>query len=427
MSDYILQSYNIVNAVYRQGAYVSIALSNLLPSLSQADKSAVTRIAYGVIEHHEEFSYMLKKLCKKPPKAVIRVILRVGMYLIKYMDSVPDYAAVNETVELTRALGKKDNTAFVNSVLKKYIATKDSLPEGFERVAIDNNIPLWLAKRYIADHGETEGMRIICSRPSRLTHIRNNNRCLSKDALEKALKGKGIKYKSTEHGFLVGATDGIANYIDRGKATVQALCSIIVCRALTPAPIKGKILDMCAAPGGKAVYLSEINPDAAVLALDVHPHRVELIKSYARRMLAGNVIAEQYDGTFVNTDWLDAFEAVLVDAPCSGMGVRGSNPDIILNKSEEDILALAELQYKLLSAAAKYVSKDGALVYSTCSDIIAENEQVVTRFLLSNPEFSLQRADIAEDNNGMYGYSNDEEGHEGFFLARMVRRNETAG
>lgn len=421
MSGYINYSYNALNEIYREKAYCSIVLSELLPKLPNEDKAAVTRIVYGVIEHHEEFSYMMDLLCKKTPKAVIRVVLRLGMYLIKYMDSIPDYAAVNEVVELTKTIGKKDLAAFVNGFLKKYINAKNSLPEGLPRMAIDNNIPLWLAKRYIEDYGESEGMEIIQSKSSKLTHIRANVKYLNIDGLENILKERNIQYSPTEYGFLIGATDKISDLIEKGEVTVQALCSMYVCHALTPKPVKGKILDVCSAPGGKAVYLSELNPEASILALDVYPHRVGLIESYAKRMGAKNITSEVMDGTYVNTDWLNNFDKILADVPCSGFGVRGTNPDIIINKKESDIASLQELQYKILSVASSYLKVGGTIIYSTCSDVKAENEDVVTRFLAENSNFALKEIELREASNGMYRYICDEVGHEGFFIACMER------
>ncbi|NCA67563.1 MAG: 16S rRNA (cytosine(967)-C(5))-methyltransferase RsmB, partial [Clostridia bacterium] len=400
MSNYILYSYNTLNAVYREGAYAGIVLAEILPTLEQGDKALVTRIVYGAIEHHEEFSYMLEKLCIKAPKAVIKVIIRLGMYIIKYMDSIPDYAAVNEVVELTKTVGKKELAPFVNSLLKKFIAEKDNLPSGIQRICIDNNIPMWLANRYIKDYGYNMAVELIGSKGSMLTHIRNNNRLITTENLENILKKRNIDYKTTQCGFLIGSTDSIGDVLDSGKATVQALCSMLVCRALTPDAIRGKILDVCAAPGGKSIYLSELNPNASILALDIHAHRVELIKAYSSRMSAYNVTAEIYDSTYCNSEWMKRFDAVLVDAPCSGMGVRGSNPDIVLNKKESDIEALAKLQLQLLSAASKYVKAGGALVYSTCTNIKQENVGVVTAFLSENLDFVLDGMNISEENNG---------------------------
>lgn len=419
MSGYLRHSYNALNSVYREGAYVTIALSDCLSNMDCGEKPIVTRIVYGVIERHEEFSYFIKKLCKIQPKPVIRVILRLGMYLIKYMDNIPNYAAVNSIVELTKAVGKGQVASFINGVLKNFIDVNNDLPKGKELMAINYNMPIWLLDMYMRDYGEKGAIDIIKYRV-RHTHLRHNARKSSKEELKVLIEDK-TEYKCTELGFLIGSTDKVADIINSGKATVQALCSMLVCNALTPSPISGKILDVCAAPGGKSIYLSEINPDSEVLALDVYPHRVELINAYKTRMGADNVVAEVQDGTFCNTEWIGEFDAVLVDAPCSGLGIVGSNPDIVINRRKNDIEALAALQYKLLSVAANYVKIGGAIVYSTCSNLKAENEEIVTRFLSQNTNFALNEMQINEPNNGMHQYLTDEEGHEGFFLSRMVR------
>ena len=421
MINHILFAYNVLDDVYRRGAYASVALSSVLPTLNQHDRKQVSRLVLGVLEHDYEFGYMLGKLCAKSPKAVVRVLLRLGMYLVKYTRSIPDYAAVNEMVELTKAV-KKDMAGMVNATLKHYIDVKDDLPDtGLESLCIRANMPPWLVQRYFDQYGIEEGTSLVLKRYNH-THVRWNDLAYSRYQLRNFILEAGLPAVDTPHGYLVGATEPFADLIAAGKVTVQALDSIYICRAVMEGGLRGKVLDLCAAPGGKSVYLAEHNPDAAVTSCDVHPHRVQLIEAYKKRMGVDNLDTMVHDGTEYMPEWADAFDAVLVDAPCSGMGVVGSNPDIVLNRTEEALEALPKLQLCLLSTAARYVKQYGVLVYSTCTNLREENGNVVNAFLLDNPQFALESMSDLPSNEGMLQFMPDDKGNEGFFVARMRRK-----
>jgi len=419
--NYILFAYNVLDDVYRRGAYASVALSEVLPGLDERDKKQVSRLVRGVLEHDYEFAYMIAKLCPKSPKAVVRVILKLGMYLVKYTRTMPDYAAVNETVELAKAV-KKDMAGMVNATLKHYVEVQEDLPQtGLDSLCVKANMPPWLVQKYFDQYGIEEGTKLVLDKYNH-THLRWNNKTYSRYQLRNYILDRGLPAVDTQHGYLVGATEPFAELIAAGKVTVQALDSVYICRALMESGISGKILDLCAAPGGKSVYLAEHNPDAVITACDVHPHRVQLIEAYKNRMGVSNLETMVHDGTQRVAEWERQFDAVLVDAPCSGLGVVGANPDIVLNRTEADLAALPKLQSKLLAVGASYVKQYGVLVYSTCTNLREENTDVVQAFLLSNPQFALESMSQLPDNDGMLQFMPDAKGNEGFFVARMRRK-----
>ena len=421
MNNTLLFAYNVLDDVYRRGAYASQALGSVLPSLSPRDRKAVNRMVLGVIEHNEEWNYQLSRLCRKQPKPVVRTLLRLGMYCLKYMQSMPSYTSVNDTVELCKAV-KREQTGFVNATLKAYIEVMDDLPtSGLESVAIRANMPIWLVNRYIDQYGVEEGIRLATTKYNH-THLRWNERSYSRLQLKNFIEQNGLHATDTPHGYLVGATEPYGDLLAKGMATVQALDSIYICNALIEDEGKGRMLDLCAAPGGKSVYLAEKYRDLDVTACDVHPHRVALIESYARRMGVDNVHAIEHDGTEYEEEWKESYNYVLVDAPCSGLGVVGSNPDIVLNRTEESLRSLPVLQEHLLQVAARYVKPFGVLVYSTCTNLREENGNVVTAFLRSHPEFGLESMSNLPANEGMLQFEPDEEGNEGFFVARLRKK-----
>ena len=407
-------AYETLSQIYKEGAYLTVALPQTLSFLDGKDKARVARVVYGVIEKHEEFSFMLEKLCKKSPRPTVRIILRMGMYLIKYADGMPEYAAVNECVELTKGY-KKEMAGFVNATLKNYIKIKDIKPEDkFERLSYETNYPVWLIHRYFEERGEDAALKIINAKHKN-THLR-----LGKNADEKLVALLEEKGKPTPYGYLVGSTEPFAEYIAKGEATIMALDSIKICKTLCPDSSNGDILDLCAAPGGKSVYLAENNPNFKVYAQDVHPHRVELIKKYAARMGVDNVVCSVADSREENKHYLSAFSYVLVDAPCSGVGVVNSDPDILINRAESSIVELNALQSAILSRASTYVKKGGRLVYSTCSNLKCENEDIINSFLSTHKEFTLEPSEVL---GGVCykTFANDEEGNDGFFVALMTR------
>jgi 16S rRNA (cytosine967-C5)-methyltransferase len=229
------------------------------------------------------------------------------------------------------------------------------------------------------------------------THIRQSG-SKSKNEFEKALNG--FEYTASPYGYFVPKKTLDALEKAKNSFTVQGLASMIVCRLCTADDVpktdcfdrshnnksngKVEILDVCAAPGGKSVYMAELRPDAKITACDIHPHRVELIRKYVKKFNLTNVLARTQDGTVFNPEFERKFDIVLCDVPCSGTGTIDSKPDVMLNRKPSDIEALNNIQLKILNNSAKYVRDGGGLVYSTCSVLRAENDGIIERFLAEN-------------------------------------------
>ena len=204
---------------------------------------------------------------------------------------------------------------------------------------------------------------------------------------------------------------------------VQGLPSIITCNVL--GADKGKVLDVCAAPGGKSVYLAQ-NSNLDVFSCDIYAHRLDLVKKYARNYDIHNIHFCLQDGTIINDNWIDKFDYVLCDVPCSNLGVSRKKPDVFLNKSLNDAKMLAGIQYKILETSANYIKKGGILQYSTCTIIDLENKNVIEKFLKNHNDFELteikvEGINIYNDNN-LYTFYPNLTGTEGFFIARLRRK-----
>lgn len=399
------KAYDILHKVYIDGEFVGDSMR----LLSGDDKAIVTRLVYGVLERDTELSYYLSQMTRKAPKKQISIILKLGMYSILYMDSLPNYAICNELVDFTKKLGKRESAPFVNATLKSFIKNKPELPQKREeRLSILSSTPLWITKKILKQYGE-DGEKILFAEGEKGSHIRANLLKFSNAELKAVLDQNNIVYRESEKGFYVEEHGSIYNLFEEGKITYQSPSSMIIAEEC--ANSAQNILDVCSAPGGKSVYMYELT-QGKITSCDLHFHRVGLIISYAKRMGA-KLNATQMDATVFNPKFDSKFDSVLCDVPCSGIGVRYSKPDTLINRQESDIPALCEIQEKIIENCAKYVKPKGKLIYSTCTIFREENQRVVQRFLDKNDNFTLEKElAILPGINGK----------DGFYLAKLVRK-----
>lgn len=375
MIDYFYDAYLILNKVYSEGAFVKQAISSTM--IEEKYRNATVKTVYGVLDKDIELSYYIKLLSDKNPKLVIRTILKISIYTIKYLKKAP-YAVIDSAVELTKKLGKKAMSGFVNAVLRRYCREDLPLPTNeIERLSVEYSYPEYAVKMLITDYGTEVAKKIMSYEDdsSYLAFFTSNGR----DYLD----SKGVDYKLTpfKNLFLVknfSRDDGF----DNGIYTYQNIGSFAICDVVGGGE---SLIDTCSAPGGKSVNLSyKFNE---VTSLELHEHRVELIKKYCERMKVTNVTPYMHDSTVVRSEFVGKFDACLCDVPCSGFGVTSENPDIKLNREFSSIQELCDTQYAILDASANYVKKGGHLYYSTCSVFNCENQANVDKFLKNHPEF----------------------------------------
>lgn len=400
-------AYEVLSDIIREGAYANIALNSVK---DDSERAFVTRVVYGVLENYFQLDYIIGTLAPKRPKAEVRVLLLLGVYCLNYTD-MPPYAVVNELVQLCKMSKFQAASGFVNSVLHRAAQKDYRLPaKGAKAEEIKYNLPYDLLQLIKNEYPRAYG-RILQTPPKEEEHIR-----LSPGTDESVLSG--IPYQKTATGYYVQNTPEIKRLYNEGKLTYQSYTSTLAVLAL--GDVQGKrVLDLCAAPGGKSVYIAQRG--GIVTACDIYPHRTQLIKSYADRMSVELEIIT-LDGTKLNEDWVGAFDIVLLDAPCSGLGALGRRRDIILNRKKEDIARLAQLQKQLLAAAAQYVKPQGVLVYSTCTILKQENGGVVAGLLSQNADFEPDEIPIAYKNKGELQFLPDADGTDGFYIARLIKK-----
>lgn len=423
MGNYTKVSYDILSKIYREKTYSSLALYRVLEKEPEAD--LIYKIVLGVLDHNVELEYIISNLTQKSPQTAVKIILKQGIFCIKYMDSLPDYAVINNHVELTKIIGKKQVSGFVNAVLKKVARGEYSLPDEKNKIEYYNvkySKPVWLVEKLIADYGENTAVNIMSAAPYELTHIRVNTLKISNSELENYLKSNDIEFLPSEAGgYLLKLTAKIKQLFNEGKITYQSITSMFAVSALD---VKNhqKVLDICSAPGGKSALIAEQNCDGTVLACDLYPHRISLVNSYAKRMGIKNIQTQVMDATEFEPVMVKQFDRVLADVPCSALGIIRKQPDILLNRKSEDINDLKQLQLTILNNASAYLKKGGILVYSTCTITKEENTETVNEFLSQHPEFKLDKINLNYKNNGTIQFL-PAGAVDGFFIAKFVREN----
>ncbi|MBM7586784.1 16S rRNA (cytosine967-C5)-methyltransferase [Bacillus pakistanensis] len=389
----------VIEAVEKNQSYSNLLVNNVIEknNLSGPDVGLLTELTYGTIQRKMTLDFYLSPFTKGKLESWVRNLLRISLYQMVYLDKIPDRAVFYEAVELAKKRGHKGISGLVNGVLRsvqrKGIPSLESIEDPHERISIETSHPLWLVKRWSEQFG-IEKTKEMCETNllAPLQTARVNQTITNRESLVTQLQEEG--YLIEESPILNEAIRskkgnlGKSEYFEKGSMTIQDESSMLVAHSLK---VEGdsKILDACAAPGGKTTHIAELmNGKGLVHALDLHPHKVKLIKQNAERLKLSNIVTQATDsrkaGELFEENY---FDRILVDAPCSGLGVLRRKPDIKYSKKEEDLNQLQRIQLEILDSVAPLLKKDGLLVYSTCTVDKNENEGTKNKFLEDHPEF----------------------------------------
>lgn len=433
---------DVLTDVREKGAYASLALGERLRAahLSPEDRRLATGLVYGTLENQLQIDYALDRLMDHPTREPVqRDILRMGAYQILFLDRVPDSAAVDEAVKLTRAMGMEAACGFINAVLRNLSRGKDEIAwpdreaDPMTYLSVMGSMPRWLVDKLVAAYGPEEAGRVILYREEEHpVCVRPNLARLSDAEFEALLQEKGWRAERglAPHAWLIYGAGDLASDADyrAGRFSIQGQSSMLAAEALEVRPGM-KVLDACAAPGGKSAYLCEqMQLTGRVYAWELHEKRAQLLEGVRRRLGLDNLRISVRDALDFRPDLEGALDGVLLDAPCAGLGVLSQKPDIKLRLKEEDIPAIVDTQGRLIDTVCRYVRPGGALVYSTCSLLPEENADRVRAFLQAHPNFTLEplptsfpeelRARQTPCGLQLLGCR---DGVEGFFIARMRR------
>ena len=421
----------ILGEIFQDGAFSNIALKKGLgkANLSEVDKSLVTEIVYGTVSRKLTLEWYLSHFVADRDQVDpwIYHLLLMSLYQFVYLEKIPPHAVVHEAVELAKQR-KKGSEKYVNALLRKMLReglpSIDQIKRVNKRLSIRYSLPVWLVKKLLDEYGETRAIAIFES-----LYVRNKASVRvidldQKEDIKERLQASDSLLASTalvkENGYVAGS-----DYFKQGKLTIQDETSQLVAPALE-IQASDQVLDACAAPGGKTVHMASYLIDGKITALDLYNHKLLLIQENANRLgVADKIETKQLDARKVSeTFGPDAFDKVLVDAPCSGIGLIRRKPDIKYNKDNADFASLQAVQLEILDSVCQSVRKDGIIVYSTCTIISEENTEVVQQFLATHPNFELvpldhERNEILKE--GCILITPELYGSDGFFISRFRR------
>lgn len=422
-------AYNTLIEIEKNQSYSNLELNRQIDNYKPESPSFVRELVYGVIENRVYLDYILNQLVDKGLKSIRKApltLLRMGLYQIIFMDSVPEYAAVDQTVKMARRLCY-GRDGFINAVLRGYIFKKkndklempDFNEDPIKYLSITHSYATWITELWVEQYGieRTEELMIASnSKPSLC--IRVNVLKTDVISLEKVLIGKGFQVRrgNLSERVLFVKGSGVLDLPEfhQGLFSVQDESSVVSMETFMPKP-GDTVLDICAAPGGKSMAAAEIMENKGTIkAFDIYPHKLELIEKEAKRLGHTIVNALEGDGTIFNKELVESADGVIVDAPCSGLGVIRRKPEIKYRELEDNGREFGEKQLEILELSSRYVKKGGFLLYSTCTINKIENADVVSKFLSNHNEYELEKS-----RQLLPGIDETD----GFFICKMRKKN----
>jgi len=437
----------ILYDINEKGAYSNISINRhfSIGKLKEIDKAFATELVYGTIKWKLTIDWIIEQFSKVKISKIspwIMNILRMGVYQLLFVDKVPATAACNESVKLAKRYGHAASSGYVNAVLRNIARNKNKIEypdrnsDALRFLSIKYSHPEWMVKKWVDLFGIdfTEELLESNNEVPELT-VRVNTLKTTKDELAENLKVSGYEVENgryMEQALIIKNPRSISDMesFKKGHFQVQDESSMLVSQILDPKPGE-LVMDVCSAPGGKATHIAELmKNEGCVIARDIHEHKIKLINDAINRLGLDIVKTELFDATIPDERYREKADKVLVDAPCTGLGIIRRKPDIKWERTEADLAEIVKLQKKILRAASTYVKPGGTLVYSTCTINPEENELVVKDFMRSDSSFklvditqylprSLYKADAV---NGYIQLFPNTDKVDGFFIARMVKK-----
>ena len=411
------------------GAFSNIIINDVISkgSFSHAERALFAALTRGVTERRITLDYIINSLSSLPPSKIdadARNILRLGIYQLAFMDSIPNHAAVNECVNLCR----KRSKGFVNAVLRNFIrgGCKYTLPKDpLERMSVECSASKELCEKFTSVFGEEKARAVLLSSFGTGIDLCTNTLKCTREELIDSVRSLGYTAEAgtlSPRAVKTNAPYSILEESLGGKFYVMDEASQCSGEALGMIPGES-LCDVCSAPGSKSFYAAIAMENRGIIrSFDLHESKISLINKGAQRLGIDIITAAEADGSKPREELFNAFDCVLCDVPCSGLGVIGGKPEIKY-KSPADFKRLPEIQRRILGNAKNYVKAGGRLVYSTCTVLPEENEENVKAFLAENPEFVLENITLSGKTfDGMITFTPDNGITDGFFIARMKRR-----
>ncbi|MBP1968150.1 16S rRNA (cytosine967-C5)-methyltransferase [Virgibacillus natechei] len=449
MSNYQLRNtiVDLLIRVEKDNGFSHLLIDHELNSkrIDPQDEGLLTEIVYGTIQRKYTIDYYLESFVdpKKKLETWVRILLRMSVYQMIYLDKVPDHAIIHEAVEIAKKRGHKGIASFVNGVLRsmqrKGVPDTASIANDTKRLAIETSHPEWLIERWISFYG-FETTKEMCEEniSRKYSSIRVQPLKISRDEAIDILNKQGFETRPSifsDQGIIIDKGNILkTDLFTEGYITVQDQSSMLVAEMLDVTPGM-HVLDACSAPGGKATHIAEkLQNQGEVNAYDIQEKKVKQIITKASDLDLLTIDAKTSDARQLQEEHnTESFDRILIDAPCSGLGVIRGKPEIKYDKKESDIKRLSSIQLDILESVAPLLKVDGLLIYSTCTVDMEENEHVVREFLERNPNYIIDKNFFTElpariqESKGIteYGLQLFPQTFQtdGFFMTRLIRKS----
>ncbi|AMG20640.1 16S rRNA methyltransferase [Staphylococcus saprophyticus] len=424
-------AFETIQDIINDKAYSNIIINDVLSNneLNRADKGLYTELVYGTLKRKYTLDYLLKPFVQTKLKGWVRQLLWMSIYQYVYLDKIPEHAIINEAVEIAKYKGGPHNGNVVNGILRNIM--RSDLPDFTEitddkkRIAIEYSLPKWLVDHWTTHFGIEKTETIAQSFLDKVTTtVRVNLTRISVDDAIRRLTDDYIVEQDREietclH--ISGKPIIESRMFKDGLISIQDKSSMFI-GELMALKEGDQVLDACSAPGGKACHIAEIlNGTGHVDATDIHEHKIDLIDFNIRKLRLSNISAFEHDAT---EKYDKVYDKILVDAPCSGLGVLRHKPEIKYEQSQHAIESLVEIQLEILNNVKYNVKPGGTMIYSTCTIEQMENENVVYTFLKENKDFEFDQFEhpITGEKVKTMQILPQDFNSDGFFITRIRRK-----
>jgi len=439
---------DVLLKIEKNQAYSNLLLNETIKKLtvSAIDVPLLTEMVYGTIQQQKKLDFYLEAYSKKPLNKLevwVHLLLRLSVYQLVFLDRIPDHAAINEAVEIAKRRGHKGISGMVNGILRSMLRSDlpstESIEDKVERLAVETSHPEWLLTRWIKQLGFAKAEEIAIANLTTPIHsVRVNTTLVSKQEVIDSLEEEGLEVEESpnvEESLRVkrGSIVKTKAFQD-GWLSIQDEGSMLVAHVLDPKPGE-RILDTCAAPGGKSTHMAErMLNEGEIKSIDIHPHKVKLILNQQERLGLSIIDGQVLDARqLIDSYDPESFDRILVDAPCSGLGVIQRKPDLKWAKREGDIQRLSVIQQEIIESVWPLLKKGGRLVYSTCTIDEDENEKVITTFVdhhedaMFEDDFTRRLPGVmsekSEQTKGRIQLYPGEFDTDGFFISSVMKKN----
>ena len=427
-------AYEVLFTIIQEDGYSNITLNKYFNQykVEEQDKRFISEVVYGTIKNKLYLEHILKSYSKGRVKPKIKIILLMSIYQLLYMDKTPNFAIIDEAVKLSKKIAGNITGKFVNGILRNIERNAKNLELKYknetEQFCVENSCPKELFDILNKQFGKEKARSIVVSFNQKSKNsIRYNPLKITKSDLIEKLGSAVSESEICEDSLVLNKLNIDNSLFTNGYYIIQDEASALVASAIgLPVDKEYKILDTCAAPGGKSLHIASKYFNSSLVSCDKYIHKLKLIEDNIAKLGISNIEIKEQDATINNSSFNDKFDIVICDVPCSGIGVIKNKPEIkykITNSHVEDI---SKLQYRILDNSKKYVKNNGILMYSTCTIDKRENIENINKFLNENKDFKLENISLNNSivkarKNGVLEILPDEYSCDGFFIVKLKK------